>query len=114
MQYLSAYMLLALSGNSNIQVGDIKKVIGAIDGTFEEECAKKIVDELNGKDLEELISEGMQRVGSMGVSAGGAAASAGGAAPSADAEKKEEVKEEEEEEDDEDMDMGGMFGDDDF
>lgn len=70
------------------------------------------VSELEGKDINELIAEGSQKLASVpsggGAAAGGAAAggaAAGGAAAPAEEEKKEE-KEEEKEESDEDMGFG--------
>ena len=58
---------------------------------------------LKGQDVGALLSN----IGSAGPAAGGAAAAGGGDAPAAE-EKKEEKKEEPE-----DVDMGGLFGDDD-
>jgi large subunit ribosomal protein LP2 len=70
----------------------------------EEERLSKLLSELEGKDVNELISEGSSKLasvpsgggggGSAAPAAGGAAAAAGGAAE----EKKEEKKEEEKEE----------------
>ena len=65
-----------------------------------------VVKELAGKNIEELIAEGKEKVGTMPAAgaAPAAAAPAGGAAPAAEA-KKEEPEEEEE-----DDDMGfGLF-----
>jgi len=68
-----------------------------------------VVSELAGKNIEELLAEGKDKIGSVPAGgAGGAPAAAGGApAAAADAPKAEEKKEESEEEDD---DMGfGLF-----
>ena len=67
---------------------------------------------LEGKNIEEMIKEGLEKL--VSIPAGGAAAPAASGAAAAE-EKKEEEKKEEEEEEEEDVDMsgGGLFGDDD-
>ena len=72
--------------------------------TPDAERLEKLISELQGKDINELIAEGTSKLAS--VPSGGAAASAapaaGGAAPAAAAEA-EKPKEEEKEESDDDM-----------
>ena len=62
-----------------------------------------MIAKFEGKKFNEMVKGGLEKMASMGGSAGPAAAGAPAAA-----EKKEEVKEEVE-----DVDMGGLFGDDD-
>jgi large subunit ribosomal protein LP2 len=74
---------------------------------------RRVVSELKGKDINELIAEGSSKLASVpsgGAAAGGAGA-AGGAPGGAQAAAEEEKKEEEEEEKEEsDEDMGfGLF-----
>ena len=67
----------------------------------------KVVSELAGKNIEELIASGMEKLGSM--PAAGAAPAGGGAAPAAAAEAAPAAaakKEESEEEEDDDMGFG--------
>jgi large subunit ribosomal protein LP2 len=71
--------------------------------TPDAERLEKLISELSGKDVNELIAEGSAKLAS--VPSGGAAApaaAAGGAAPAAAAEA-EKPKEEEKEESDDDM-----------
>ncbi|GAQ43302.1 60S acidic ribosomal protein P2 [Aspergillus tubingensis] len=107
MKYLAAYLLLALAGNNTPSAEDIKSVLSAVGIDAEEERLQKLLAELEGKDLQELISEGSQKLASVpSGGAGGAAAAApaaGGAAAEAPAEEK---KEEAAEESDEDMGFG--------
>ncbi|BCS03544.1 ribosomal protein P2 [Aspergillus luchuensis] len=106
MKYLAAYLLLALAGNNTPSAEDIKSVLSAVGIDAEEERLQKLLAELEGKDLQELISEGTQKLASVpsgGAAAAAAAPAAGGAAAEAPAEEK---KEEAAEESDEDMGFG--------
>ena len=93
------------------QVDDIKSVLEAVGAEAEDEQIEKLLANVEGKNLEELLKEGSERLVSM--PAGGAAAPAASAAAASGEEKKEEEKKEEEEEEDVDMSGGGLFGDDD-
>eukprot|EP00933_Yihiella_yeosuensis_P044553 TRINITY_DN397_c0_g1_i2.p2 TRINITY_DN397_c0_g1~~TRINITY_DN397_c0_g1_i2.p2 ORF type:complete len:112 (+),score=54.15 TRINITY_DN397_c0_g1_i2:137-472(+) len=107
MKYCAAYLMAVLSGNDNPSTDDLKKILGAVECEFDEEIAKKLVSELEGKTVHEVIAEGKTKLksfGGGGGSGGGAAAAggaAGGDAPAA--EKKAVVEEEEEEEMDFDL-----------
>ena len=82
-------------------------VFSSVGVDADDEKVKMVVDQLAGKNIEELIEEGKGKLGSMpaaGAAPAAAAPAAGGAAAPAAAAK---VEEEEEEEDD---DMGfGLF-----
>ena len=75
--------------------------------SVDKESIKVFFKAMEGKDIVELVKEGEKKQVKMprGGGGGGAAASAG---PAAEAPKEEEKKEEPE-----DVDMGGLFGDDD-
>lgn len=103
MRYVAAYMLAVLGGNKAPTDADLKKILGSVDVEYNPEQSKKVVSELSGKDLEELIQKGSEKLATIPSGGGGGATSAAAAAPAAAEEKKEEKKEEEEEEDD---DMG--------
>ncbi|XP_035691138.1 60S acidic ribosomal protein P2 [Branchiostoma floridae] len=112
MRYVAAYLLAVLGGNANPSAGDIKKILGSVGIDAEDERLNKVIGELKGKDIEEVMAAGRGKLSSMpsggGVAAaagGGGAAAGGGAAPAAE-EKKEEKKEESEEESDDDMGFG--------
>jgi len=113
MKHLAAYLLLGLAGNSSPSADDIKGVLSSVGIDADEERLDKLLEELKGKDINELIAEGSTKLASVptGGSGGGAAAgpAAGGAAAGGAAaaeEEKPEEKEEEKEESDEDMGFG--------
>ncbi|XP_013913161.1 PREDICTED: 60S acidic ribosomal protein P2 [Thamnophis sirtalis] len=112
MRYVAAYLLAVLGGNESPSSKDLKKILDSVGIETDDERVNKVISELNGKNIEDVIAQGNSKLASM--PAGGAvavssgpAAPAGGPAPAAAEEKKEEKKEESEESDD---DMGfGLF-----
>merc|ERR1712212_48720 len=105
-RYVAAYCLAALGG-STPSLKDIEKVLAAVGVDCDAAQAKKVVAELDGKDLKAVMAEGMGKLGAMPAGGGGGGAAAGGAAPAAAAEeKKVEKVEEPEEESDDDMGFG--------
>ncbi|KAL2263387.1 hypothetical protein VTK26DRAFT_7026 [Humicola hyalothermophila] len=107
MKHLAAYLLLNLGGNATPSAADIKSVLESVGIEADNERLEKLLSELEGKDISELITEGTAKLAS--VPSGGAAAAGGGAAAggaAAEAPKEEEKKEEEKEESDEDMGFG--------
>lgn len=110
MRYVAAYMLAALGGQESPKAADIEKILSSVGIEADKERLTKVVSELSGKNLEELITQGREKLSSMPV---GGAAVAASAAPVAAAEagKKEEKKEEKKEDtESEDDDMGfGLF-----
>jgi large subunit ribosomal protein LP2 len=107
MRYVAAYMLAVLGGNKAPTEEDLKKILASVDVEYNPEQSKKVVSELSGKNLDELIAQGSEKLATIpaGGGGGGSAAAAGGsgAGESAKAEEKKEEKKEEEEEEDEDM-----------
>lgn len=105
MRYVAAYMLAILGGNKAPSEADVKKILGSVGVEYNAEQSKKVVSELSGKDLEELIKKGSEKLATIPSGGGGGAgpAASDAAASSAPAAKEEEKKEEEEEEDE---DMG--------
>ncbi|XP_043827359.1 60S acidic ribosomal protein P2 isoform X1 [Dromiciops gliroides] len=115
MRYVAAYLLAVLGGNDSPNSKDLKKILDSVGIETDEERMKKVIGELSGKNIEDVIAQGSSKLASMpsggavavAASAGSAAPAAAGAAPAAAEEKKEEKKEESEESDD---DMGfGLF-----
>ncbi|KAK0531530.1 60S acidic ribosomal protein P2 [Tilletia horrida] len=109
MKYIAAYLLLQSAGNATPSAEDITKVLEAAEVEIDTERLEKLLSELEGKDISEVIAEGSSKLASVpsggAVASGGAApAAAGGAAP--EAAKEEEKKEEEKEESDDDMGFG--------
>ncbi|XP_070621438.1 large ribosomal subunit protein P2 [Erythrolamprus reginae] len=113
MRYIAAYLLAVLGGNDSPNSKDLKKILDSVGIETDDERVNKVINELNGKNIEDVIAQGNSKLASMpaggavAVSSGGSAAPAGGPTPAAAEEKKEEKKEESEESDD---DMGfGLF-----
>ncbi|TNN76433.1 60S acidic ribosomal protein P2 [Liparis tanakae] len=116
MRYVAAYLLAVLGGNTSPSIKDIKAILGSVGIEAEDERLNKVISELNGKNINEVMNSGLSKLAS--VPAGGAVAvtavaaaapvaAAAGAAPVVAEEKKEEKKDESEESDE---DMGfGLF-----
>ncbi|KAM9147174.1 60S acidic ribosomal protein P2 [Mauremys mutica] len=112
MRYVAAYLLAVLGGNESPASKDLKKILDSVGIETDDERLNKVIGELNGKNIEDVIAQGNGKLASMPVGgavavSAGPASAAPAAAPAAAEEKKEEKKEESEESDD---DMGfGLF-----
>lgn len=108
MKYLGAYLLAVMGGNSEPDADDLKKILDSVGVEYEESIMNKVLSELEGKDVMEVMAEGRSKLSSVpsggAVGGGGGAAAAGAGAGDAE-EAKEEAKEEEEEEEEEEEDM---------
>merc|ERR1712117_162936 len=77
MKYVAAYLLAAQSGSAPSK-DSVKKILEAIGADIEADKLDKVFSELDGKNVDEVISEGMGLLAS--VPSGGAAPAAGAAA----------------------------------
>ncbi|GBG00251.1 60S acidic ribosomal protein [Raphidocelis subcapitata] len=102
MRVVSAVLLAVLGGNANPTAADVKKILGSVGVEADAANVEKLLGELAGKDIAELIAAGREKLQSVpsGGGAVAAAPAAGGAAPAAG---KAEAKKEEPSEEDEDM-----------
>ncbi|PVV01355.1 hypothetical protein BB560_004225, partial [Smittium megazygosporum] len=57
MRYLAAYLLLHLGAHKNVSADQIVEVISAVGIDADKERAEKVVAELEGKSIEEVIAE---------------------------------------------------------
>ena len=110
MKHLAAYLLLKLGGNDSPSADDITTALSTVGVEVDSEALDRLLSDLEGKDLDELLAAGKERLAKFGAGGGGGGGGGGAAAGGAAAaeEKVEEKKEEEEE-----MDLGGgmdMFG----
>ncbi|XP_049640241.1 60S acidic ribosomal protein P2-like [Suncus etruscus] len=85
MCYVASYLLAALGGNSSPSAKDIKKILDSM-GIIEadDDWLNKVISELSGKNIEDVIAQGIGKLAS--VPAGGAvaiSATPGAAAPAA-------------------------------
>merc|ERR1712110_1100498 len=107
MKYVAAYLLAAQSGSAPSKAA-VTKILESIGADIEAEKFDKVFAELDGKNVDEVIAEGMDLLASVpsggAAPAAGAAAAAGDAAPAA-----EEKKQSSEEESDSDMGFD-LFG----
>jgi large subunit ribosomal protein LP2 len=108
MKHLAAYLLLGLGGNTSPSAEDVKAVLESVGIEADEDRLETLISELEGKDINELIASGSEKLASVPSGGAGGAPAAGGAAAASGAaeETKEEAKEEEKEESDEDMGFG--------
>ncbi|XP_022056860.1 ribosomal protein, large P2, like [Acanthochromis polyacanthus] len=112
MRYVAAYLLAALGGNENPEAKDIKKILESVGIESDDTRLDKVISELKGKNVDEVITTGYGKLASMpaggavAVASSAAAGSGGAAAPVAAEEKKKEEKKEESEESDDGMGFG--------
>ena len=59
MRYVAAYMLAVLGGKASPSQNDIEKILSSVGIETDAEKLKKIINELNGKSMDELIAKGM-------------------------------------------------------
>ncbi|KAJ3366989.1 60S acidic ribosomal protein P2 [Allomyces javanicus] len=103
MKHIAAYLLAVLGGKTAPTAADVSAILASVGVDADSAQLNKVIAELDGKNVEEVIAEGMTKLAS--VPSGGAAA----AAPAAGAAAAEAVAapvEEEKEESDDDMGFG--------
>ncbi|TDH71460.1 hypothetical protein CCR75_006495 [Bremia lactucae] len=108
MRHVAALLLCILGGNGTPTVADLEKVIKCFGGEFDHEQAEKLLKELEGKNVEEVIKAGKSKLASVSVGASATTSAGVDSAPTSKKEDKVVVEEEE-------IDMGGgmdMFADD--
>ncbi|CAG2113670.1 unnamed protein product [Medioppia subpectinata] len=110
MRYVSAYLLATIGGNKSPSAADIKRILSSVGIEVDDDKSAKVVKELSGKSIDEIIAKGTEKLASVpsggGAAVAAAAPAAGGAADSPKKDAKKEKKEESEEEEDEDMGFG--------
>merc|ERR1712027_143125 len=107
MKYVAAHLLASLNGDSPSKDA-VKSILESVGAEINEEQFNKVFSELDGKNVDDVVSEGMGLLASV-PSGGAAAPAAGGAAAAAGEPAAEEKKEESEAESDSDMGFD-LFG----
>ena len=107
MKYLSAYILLRLSGKDTITVSDMTNFFKKIDSQVDEEQIKAVISSLEGKCLDELAKNGLSKISNLTMTTAAAPAATSSSVP---ADKKEKKVEKAPVEEEVDMDMGDLFG----
>ncbi len=83
MKHLAAYLLLVLGGNESPTAEDVNTLLTEVGAEVDAEKVEKVVSELSGKNINELIASGLSKVGTIsggGAAVGGAGGAAGGGA----------------------------------
>lgn len=62
MRYVAAYLLAVLGGKAAPVASDVEKILSSVGIEADSEKLKKVIAELNGKSVEELIAQGMLNV----------------------------------------------------
>jgi large subunit ribosomal protein LP2 len=87
MRYVAAYLLAVLAGNQTPDAAALERILSSVGVKYDATLANKVVSELNGKSLEQLLKDGSAKLAS--VPSGGAVAAAAPAASGAPAAKEE-------------------------
>ncbi|XP_006358327.1 60S acidic ribosomal protein P2-like [Solanum tuberosum] len=109
MKVIAAYLLAQLGGNSNPSSNDLKKILNSVGAEIDDVKIELLLSQVEGKDINELIAAGKQRLASTTCMSFGCTnnnnnnnnASVGGQVVDVVEEKKEEKKVEKVEESDE-------------
>lgn len=59
MRYVAAYLLSSLGGKDNPSSADIEKILSSVGIEIDSERVNKVIGELKGKNLEEVIAAGI-------------------------------------------------------
>mmetsp|Transcript_2459 Transcript_2459/g.3608 ORF Transcript_2459/g.3608 Transcript_2459/m.3608 type:complete len:115 (+) Transcript_2459:90-434(+) len=110
MRHVAAYVLLVLGGNASPSADQVAAVVTAAGGEADNEQVEKMLAELAGKDLSEVVEAGLAKIKDVSIGGGGGGGGGGGAAAGGDAAPAAEEKKEEEEEEEADVGAGDMFG----
>lgn len=78
MRYVAAYLLAVLGGNEAPAAADLTKILSSVGVEVDAARVAKIIGELKGKSIEELIAQGREKLSSMPVGGAAAAAPAAG------------------------------------
>ena len=105
MRYVAAAMLISLAGE-NVTAEKIREILGSVGVDCDDAKMKLVVEQLAGKNMEDVLEAGRGKLASMG----GAAVAASSSSAAAEEVPKEEKREENVESEDSDEDMGfGLF-----
>ncbi len=103
MKHLAAYAMLVLGGKEKPTAADVEKLMRDSGVTPDSEKIALLIEKIGDKPFHEHVAGGLTKLASMGTGAAAAPGATAAAAPVEDDKKEEE----------EDVDMGGLFGDDD-
>eukprot|EP00823_Brevimastigomonas_motovehiculus_P007186 TRINITY_DN619_c0_g1_i1.p2 TRINITY_DN619_c0_g1~~TRINITY_DN619_c0_g1_i1.p2 ORF type:complete len:115 (-),score=52.83 TRINITY_DN619_c0_g1_i1:414-758(-) len=111
MRYIAAFLLAVLGGNANPDKAAIMKILDSVGIKAEEERVTKLLDEMKGKNIADVIKAGQEKMCAAGPVASAPAAEAKEEKKGDDKKgKKEEKKKEEAAPEPEAEDVGGVSG----
>ncbi|CAF0890903.1 unnamed protein product [Rotaria sordida] len=67
MRYSAAYLLAILGGNPSPDVAAIAKIMGSVGIECDEQRAQKVIDACKGRDVNEIIAEGLKKIDGIGL-----------------------------------------------
>ena len=103
MKHVAAYMLCVLGGNASPDAAAVKKVLAAGGVEADDAALTKVISELNGKNINDLVEAGQKKLASVPSGGGGGGGGGGGAAPAAAAAPAAKAAAPPKEEEEEDM-----------
>merc|ERR1711924_18000 len=65
MRYVAAYLLAQLGGNAAPSADDVKSILSSVGVDADEVRLNKVLSELSGKNVEEVIAEGKEKLASV-------------------------------------------------
>ncbi|CAN0846441.1 60S acidic ribosomal protein P2 [Linum grandiflorum] len=108
MKLLATYLLAVLGGNTAPTADDLKSILGSVGADAEDVMIELLLSQVKGRDINELIAAGMEKMASSVPCGGGGGANGDAvAAPAAEAAKKEEEAVEEESDEEMCLDLFG-------
>ena len=71
MKHMAAYLMLVLGGNDSPTAADVSKALSSVGVEADSEQLDKLISELEGKDLSEILSSGESLLAKFGSGGGG-------------------------------------------
>lgn len=108
MRYVAAYLLAGLGGNEKPSVRDIEAILSSVGIETNKERLMQLFNALEGKNIEEIIAAGKEKLATVGAAATHAegVTAESGTAGTPDIEEVKEEKKEDTEESDDDLGFG--------
>ena len=78
MKHMAAYLMLVLGGNENHTADDVSKALSSVGVETDSEQLDKLISELEGKDLGEVLESGEAMLAKFGSGGGGGGGGGGG------------------------------------
>mmetsp|Transcript_25438 Transcript_25438/g.31342 ORF Transcript_25438/g.31342 Transcript_25438/m.31342 type:complete len:113 (+) Transcript_25438:88-426(+) len=94
MKHVAAYLMLKLGGNDSPSAADVTAALGTVGVEVDSDSLNRLIAELEGKDINEVLEAGKGMLAKFG--GGGGGGGGGGAAGGGEAAVEEEAPEEEE------------------